>query len=940
MSILTTRLKNDADNGYSKSHASALESMIKQMEECDPVLFRRLLPRSDQRLLVDALKQLHDMVGMTRAKTNIVRQVQLLMLEQGKIGGHLLHTIIRGEPGCGKTSLAVCLAKIWSALGLVGSSAASAASAVSQETRPCNDIAADPSSSLIQQHASVQPQPRQRQPHSQPTASIQQPHQHQQQQASHDLLVDACTVDDTRKSLSPCKHLHRLADTSAEYVNPNLGNDIVVEDVQIVNKKTARQWTPVTLPCADHLPCLKGVVKQIEQVDQPCNDSNSVSTRKKHGSRLNKYFVRDDANQHHQPTSDNNDDTNHRLQTSFSLHDSSQHRVKTETRAVYVSDLSHKSDSKLYKTTAKSNPDSHCSTDSFSTSHDPKHTNKSTTHANHAAQSNITCLRQLIETVLSRCSHIQHMIQQKCRHEKIDKCKKPNRARRSKSTPRIHVSLLDASDSSNNRHLNPQVCFYDNLAMPSPSEIPSNQCQVEKLTCAKKLCFEQVSPRTECVNQDQQQEKDTDSWAPSQIEEDAVNVTAVHTIANHSCDQCNSTVQTHDDTTSKIQDIILCIQEECEQSLHQLNTLDQFYKQCATATVQQQQQSQQKLDTTCQFIHVDHVGRCCVIPTLSLFPESFSSLFTSSSTVTKDALRAAHQDMCSSSFTKKPLSSSSFHTSLSKKKHDTVLTQEKPRTVQLQSSSSLQLGTKDALSTSKTQQTTPVSNENKQLCHPWKIVSRVDFVAEYAGQTAAKTKRLIESMLGGVIIIDEAYSLFNGPNDAFGMEALDVINQWMTSHPHEIIFVLIGYADKLSQSIFQANAGLKRRFKYTVDVDSYSPRELALIFEKQLDRASDAMVSWKLTDETKQQLASFFENHISVFAHFGGDTEKLVRSCQEVYAEMHYEDLFKKNVQDQRDVSQCRVYWIDSTILNAALQELKQNQLFTEAPSCHSFMYT
>jgi hypothetical protein len=74
-----------------------------------------------------------------------------------------------------------------------------------------------------------------------------------------------------------------------------------------------------------------------------------------------------------------------------------------------------------------------------------------------------------------------------------------------------------------------------------------------------------------------------------------------------------------------------------------------------------------------------------------------------------------------------------------------------------------------------------------------RIVQRADLVAEYVGQTAPKTRKVLDECLYGVLIIDEAYSLYNGERDTFGEECITVINQYMSEHAGEIIIILIGY---------------------------------------------------------------------------------------------------------------------------------------------------
>ena len=156
---------------------------------------------------------------------------------------------------------------------------------------------------------------------------------------------------------------------------------------------------------------------------------------------------------------------------------------------------------------------------------------------------------------------------------------------------------------------------------------------------------------------------------------------------------------------------------------------------------------------------------------------------------------------------------------------------------------------------------------------PFRVVSRVDFVAEYQGQTAVKTQDLLERNLGGVLFIDEAYSLVHGDRDSFGMEALTTLNQFMSEHSEEIIVIFGGYTDLMNESIFRYQPGLKRRCSWFFDVESYSADGLANIFQSQLKK-----FGWSL--DSSVDPSRFFQDHLSDFSNYGGDTLKLAFYCK------------------------------------------------------------
>ena len=107
-------------------------------------------------------------------------------------------------------------------------------------------------------------------------------------------------------------------------------------------------------------------------------------------------------------------------------------------------------------------------------------------------------------------------------------------------------------------------------------------------------------------------------------------------------------------------------------------------------------------------------------------------------------------------------------------------------------------------------------------------VDRSEIVAGYVGQTALKTKEKIDEAMGGILFIDEAYTLAKGEND-FGQEAIDTLLKAMEDHRDEFIVIVAGY-DEPMESFLQSNPGLKSRFNEYIHFDDYSEEELFLIF--------------------------------------------------------------------------------------------------------------
>ncbi len=106
---------------------------------------------------------------------------------------------------------------------------------------------------------------------------------------------------------------------------------------------------------------------------------------------------------------------------------------------------------------------------------------------------------------------------------------------------------------------------------------------------------------------------------------------------------------------------------------------------------------------------------------------------------------------------------------------------------------------------------------------------RAKLVAGYAGQTAIKTNQLIDSALGGVLFIDEAYTLKSNDQDSFGAEAIDTLLKRLEDDRGKFICIVAGYTDNMHDFI-DTNPGLKSRFTQTIHFDDYTPDELTQIF--------------------------------------------------------------------------------------------------------------
>ncbi len=130
-------------------------------------------------------------------------------------------------------------------------------------------------------------------------------------------------------------------------------------------------------------------------------------------------------------------------------------------------------------------------------------------------------------------------------------------------------------------------------------------------------------------------------------------------------------------------------------------------------------------------------------------------------------------------------------------------------------------------------------------------VTEKDLVAGYTGQTAIKTSNVIDSAMGGVLFIDEAYSLNKGDGGGFGIEAINTLLQRLTADAGKFVCVLAGYTKEMT-AFLQTNSGLERRFR-TIQFDDYGPEALEKIFRNLLQKNG-----MRLDEGAEKGISAFF----------------------------------------------------------------------------------
>ncbi|MFD1068289.1 AAA family ATPase [Oceanobacillus locisalsi] len=155
-------------------------------------------------------------------------------------------------------------------------------------------------------------------------------------------------------------------------------------------------------------------------------------------------------------------------------------------------------------------------------------------------------------------------------------------------------------------------------------------------------------------------------------------------------------------------------------------------------------------------------------------------------------------------------------------------------------------------------------------------VTRKDLVGEYVGQTAKQTQDYIEKAIGGVLFIDEAYSLSRGGENDFGKEAIDVLVKAMDDYKDDFVVVLAGYTDEM-HDFLQVNSGLQSRLSTVIEFPDYSSKELLEMAQKKL--ISDNFV---VVDEARKKLHELIQSKMVSGRQDGGNGRLVDKIIQDI----------------------------------------------------------
>ncbi|ABI68297.1 AAA family ATPase [Syntrophomonas wolfei] len=174
-------------------------------------------------------------------------------------------------------------------------------------------------------------------------------------------------------------------------------------------------------------------------------------------------------------------------------------------------------------------------------------------------------------------------------------------------------------------------------------------------------------------------------------------------------------------------------------------------------------------------------------------------------------------------------------------------------------------------------------------------VERADLVGEYIGHTAQKTREILKRAMGGIVFIDEAYSLAQGGERDFGKEAISTLVKAMEDYRDNLVVILAGYSQEIDRFL-KSNPGLRSRFPIHIDFCDYNAEELfqiALQIYQEREYELTSRCRWKL----KQQLNEFVKNR-----HSHSGNARYVRNLAEKSIRLQALRIVDKDAPVRRDL--------------------------------------
>lgn len=176
----------------------------------------------------------------------------------------------------------------------------------------------------------------------------------------------------------------------------------------------------------------------------------------------------------------------------------------------------------------------------------------------------------------------------------------------------------------------------------------------------------------------------------------------------------------------------------------------------------------------------------------------------------------------------------------------------------------------------------------------FKKATRNDLIAGYLGQTAIKTRKVIDESMGGVLFIDEAYSLGNDyHNDSFSKECIDTLCEALSDNKNDLMVIIAGYEEELNETFFKSNKGLQSRFIWRMKMEPFTMKEMMNIFKKKVFEQE-----WSFDNEN-EITEKWFQDKKNNFQGNGRDMEMLL-----IYTKIaHGKRIYGKSAELRKKIS-------------------------------------
>lgn len=172
-------------------------------------------------------------------------------------------------------------------------------------------------------------------------------------------------------------------------------------------------------------------------------------------------------------------------------------------------------------------------------------------------------------------------------------------------------------------------------------------------------------------------------------------------------------------------------------------------------------------------------------------------------------------------------------------------------------------------------------------------IDRSDLVGEYIGQTSIKTKKILEDAKGGILFIDEAYSLYNEEYTDFGSEAIDIILKFVEDHHEDIIVILAGYKEKI-EVMLHNNKGLNSRFPIKIFFEDYNINELKQIFSNTIK-----INGYEYTNELQKSFNAYLADMVNINSKSLKYNGRFIRNIVESIIRKHDMRIFVEKKYDE-----------------------------------------